>query len=267
MMRALWRAAVALVALLTCQLQVDRQSARQPGLARFVAEPFRAEAQVHLATQALDRQATRTALDETRKLLARRPLPAAHLTLMARAHYANGDLEAASRVVQLAALRGWRDPIAQEIRLQLALAAGDEPEAARRFIALMVGPTSDNIMLASFGQQVFGGSDGQAVTAVVDLASNTRRWHGILLRRGSEVIPEEAFAQIIGDTLARGTSFRCAELAVALDILGKKDPPAAKTLQAAVQKACPAQGQVRGHLSVRITPEKSVPAWSLAKAS
>jgi hypothetical protein len=58
--------------------------------------------------------------------------------LLAVAQAKAGNAEAAGLAIQIAGQRGWREPVAQEAVLRLALGAGNKPEAARRYAALFL---------------------------------------------------------------------------------------------------------------------------------
>lgn len=236
--RIAWAALCAVLAFVTLQLQLDRQSARDPAYAGLVLEPFRANVQFIRAARALYRQETEAALAEARTLITRRPVPAEHLTLLAGAYYQDEDIEAASLAVQYAAQRGWRDPIAQEARLRLALEAGDEAEAARRLVALMLTPGTDTAALRELGQDIFAGPPGEAEAVLVELVSDTDRWHAFMLRRGVEVIPPQAFTSMVAKSLARGARFDCAALERAATAIERADAASGESLRGAIAERC-----------------------------
>lgn len=240
--RIIWASGIAILALLTAQLQIDRQSAREPRYVRFVMEPFRANAQFIMTARALYRQETDTALAEARKLVARRPVPAEHLTLLAGAYSQGGDIPPASLAVQYAAQRGWRDPIAQESRLRLALEAGDKPEAARRFVALLVAGPGDPALIIELGEAIFGAPSPDAEAVLVDLISETDRWHPVFLRRGPAAIPAAAFARITAESLARKTPFDCKLLGSAITQIARRDAAAGEALARASEAHCVTPG-------------------------
>lgn len=236
--RILWVGLVAMLALVTAQLQLDRQAAREPAYAHYVLDPFRANAQPAITADAINNQDPATALYEARKLVGRRPVPAQHLTLLAEALYQNDAVEPASRAVQLAAERGWRDPVAQQVRLGLAMEAGDKAEAARRFVALLVLQSGDRSNMAAVGTAIFGSTAPEAENAVVDLLSGTERWHIAFLRRGAATIPPGPFARIVIASLSRKAPLDCKILAEVASDLAKKDAEWADRLQQASDAHC-----------------------------
>lgn len=220
-------------------MQLDRQAARDPAYARYVLDPFRANAQLAIAASAVRGTDPETALSEARKLVARRPVPAEHLTLLAEAYSQNDAMEPAARTVQLAAQRGWRDPLAQQVRLGLALEAGDKAEAARRFVALLVLGKGDASDLAAVGSAIFADASPEAEGAVVDLLSGTDRWQNAFLRRGAATIPPDAFARILIASLARKAPLDCKTLAGLIPQLAPQDAALATQLQQASAARCP----------------------------
>jgi hypothetical protein len=237
--RALWIVAVSAAAVVTAQLQLDRQSARDPAFAEWVAAPFRANAQYDRTIAALATAPPAAALAEAQRLVARRPVPAENLMLLSSAFNRAGDAERASLAVQYAAQRGWRDPYAQQVRLGLALEAGDEPEAARRYVALLLNPDSDTALLAQLGEQVLARPSAATEQALIDLVSDTDRWHAVMLRRGPLAIPSDTFAAIIAASARRGARFDCALLLKAAATITKNDAASGARLGAVHAAQCP----------------------------
>jgi hypothetical protein len=238
-LRTLLVIAMVALGLAVAQLQFDRQTARGPALADWVAGPFRGNAQFMAATEALNRQDTDVAVSEARRLVQRRPVPAENLTLLASALYRAGDVEMASIAVQMAAQRGWREPLAQETRLRLALEAGDLTEAGTRYVALLLNPASDNALLKDLGQQVLAEPESDAEAVLIDLVSDTDRWHAVFLRRGPGVMPTAAFGRVITASLARGIVFDCRALKPAIGRVAAQDRDTAETLRGEIGAQCP----------------------------
>ena len=238
--RILWLAVLSALAAVITILQLDRQAEATPALAAMVPEPLRgyAQAQVTLtATEAADGAA---ALEEARRLVRRRPVPAEHLTLLALAQTKAGMPEPAGLTIQIAAQRGWRDPIAQEAVLRLALAAGDEPEAARRFAALFLRSATPNALLQELAPAVVGKTGGPGQRTLVDIIAGTDRWHDTFLRRGVQVMPPAAFADITRASMKRGARFDCGILGQSLKALRQKDAAAAQPVVVEASRSlCP----------------------------
>lgn len=235
--RIAWFAALLVVAIVAIAVQFDRQSARDPLLAELVPPPFRAFAQTHVAAAAAESGNVNRALAEVRLLVQRRPIPAEHLTLLAVAQTNAGMPEQAGLTIQVAAQRGWREPLAQEAMLRLALAAGDQPEAARRFAALMLRGTTPDDVLQVLGEQTLGEPGGPGCRTMIDIVSAAERWQKTFLRRGAAVIAPDAFAEIVAESIARGAAFDCPVLEQAAKGLARRDEEAARKLAPALE-AC-----------------------------
>ncbi len=175
--RIVWFVALAAVAGLTTALQIDMQSRKAPALAAAVPEILRDQAQQRMARDALTGSDPKRALAEAEKLVRRRPVPAEHLTLLAATQAQAGQNEAAVRTIQIAGRRGWREPAAQEAVLRLAIAAGDRPEAARRYAALFLRPATPNALLEELVPAVLDGPDCSGRDTLVAVVVGGQRWH------------------------------------------------------------------------------------------
>lgn len=240
--KVLWPALLLALAVVTGFLQIDRQADLTPSLAPLVPQGLRNYAQPRIAASAADGPDSALALDEAKRLVLRRPVPAEHLTLLAVAQTKAGQREQAGLTIQIAAQRGWREPIAQEALLRLALDAGDKPEAARRFAALFLRDATPNALLVELAPAVLDESGGPGQRTLAGIISGTDRWHNTFLRRGAQVMPPAAFADIAVASMARGTRFDCGVLSQTLKGLGQKDTASAARMAAAVRKDCPQIG-------------------------
>lgn len=237
--RILWLALLSALAGVTTMLQLDRQAELSPALAPLVPQPLRGYAQARIAATGIGAKDSAAALEEARRLVQRRPVPAEHLTLLAIAQAKAGMTDQAGLTIQIAAQRGWRDPLAQEAVLRLALAAGDKPEAARRYTALFLRSATPNALLQEVGPAVLEETDGPGQRTLVDIISGTDRWHDAFLRRGVQVIPPAAFADITLASMARGVRFNCGVIGQAIKDLGQKDVAAAQRIAVASGSQCP----------------------------
>ena len=136
MIRKLWAGLMVVFALCAVGAQIDRSVRRQPSLAPLVPAPFRAFAQWQLTMTSVRSAPPADALAEARTLVERSPVPSESFTFLAVALARSGDREGSGLAIQRAALRGWRDPIAQRAMYDIALTAGDHAEAANRLAAL-----------------------------------------------------------------------------------------------------------------------------------
>ena len=238
--RIVWFVGLAAAALLTGALQLDMRARSAAAVAPAVPELLRDHAQVQITRKALMGKDPARALAEAETLVQRRPLPAENLTLLAAAQAKAGQVDAAARTIQVAGQRGWRDPAAQEAMMRLALAAGDRPEAARRYSALFLRGRTPDALLVEFGPAIFDGPDRSGRDTLVAIVVGGERWHPTFLRRGAKVVPPAAFAAIAADSMARGTAFDCKTLAISISELARRDEAAAAALKAASQARCPA---------------------------
>lgn len=236
--RILWLAALAAVALVTGAVQLDRQARVTPQLSVSVPEPFRAFSQAHIVSAAMRSENRARALEEAQLLVKRRPIPAEHLRVLATAQFGAGEIEAGSRTIQIAAKRGWRDPLAQEAMLRLALAAGDRPEAARRFAALFLNNETDPALLSELAPRVFGGPGEDASDALIQIVAGGERWLGFFLNRGPRVLPPETFLDVVLESRELGAEFKCKGIRRARSILERRDRPSAERLSVAFADLC-----------------------------
>jgi len=222
--RAAWFIVLGAVAVITAGLQFDRQSRYAPHLASSVPSPFRAFAQPHIVADAMNSGDNERALSEARKLVAIRPMPAEHLRLLSFAEFRNGEIEEGSYSIQLAARRGWRDLSAQIAMLELARAAGDQPETARRFAALFLHPGQDTDALSQIAGNVFAEGSGETRAVFADILAGSERWNSAFMRNGAGVIPPAAFVDITRLASKAGARFTCREIDLAKRRLSRIAP-------------------------------------------
>jgi hypothetical protein len=158
--RIFWWTALLAVATLTTALQIDKQAEASPSYATLVPVPMRNFAQTQIAARAAAGDDSGRALAETRVLVARRPVPAEYLALLAVAQAKAGQGEQSGLTIQIAGQRGWREPLTQEAVLRIALNAGDKAEAARRYVALFLRTETPDALLIELGPQVFDAPGG-----------------------------------------------------------------------------------------------------------
>ena len=236
--RILWLAALLSIAVITTSLQFDRQSEAAPQIAPLAPAPFCDYAHAYIVAAALERDDPAAALDAAKELVRRRPMPAEHLTLLAAAQAKAGETDAAVFTIQLAGQRGWRDRVAQETLLRLALVAGDKAEAARRYAALFRSNATADELLIEFAPKVLGEAGGAGQVTFAAILAGAPRWYEQFLQRGARVMPPATFAEILGLSLDRGAPFACEPLQRAAEDLGKRDAAAAAKLTAPIARRC-----------------------------
>jgi hypothetical protein len=237
-LRIAYFAALLMVALLTIGLQLDRAARTHPELAEWTPPPLRSGAQAAIARKAQREGAADRALEDARTLVARRPVPAEHLTLLALAEATAGDPRAGARTLEIAGTRGWREPLAQEAMARIALANGDGEAAALRLIALMLRPQTPAALLEDIAAATFASSRGEAVQAVGEIVAAGERWQGQYLRRGAASFPPRAFADATARAIASGARFDCPSLQTAQRILLAREEPESEAFAPIVAAQC-----------------------------
>lgn len=237
--RIVWGASLVIVALVTVGLQFDRQARRSPAIAAGVPEVFRSASQYPYAAFAIqDGSDPIAALAEAERLVRRRPMPAEHLRLLAQAQIVAGQVQEGSMSIQYAAQRGWRDPLVQESMLRLALAAGDQGEAARRFAALFLRRDTEDALLEELGPQVLSEPGGEGRSTLVTIVGGGERWHAQFLGRGARIMPPDAFAEIVSKTDDAGTRYDCDALGLAVRATEQRDKEAGAVVEAIHSSQC-----------------------------
>ena len=236
--RVIWLALLLGIAVVSIGVQLDREARKTSALALQVPELFRSGAQPRITALAIDAGASDMAVAQAQTLVRRRPLPARHLRLLAQAHFAAGDNETSALAIQYAAQRGWRDPLAQEAMMQIALVAGNRPEAARRYAALFLMADTDRALLEKAGLEVFPQTSGEERAVFAQIVAGGERWHNTFLVRGARVIPADAFVEIIEMSAKEGTRFRCPALRQAQRIIEGKDQVLGERLSSLLQTQC-----------------------------
>lgn len=234
----LWRLGLAVIAIVAIGVHFDRQTIKTPTFAATVPEPFRASAQLRLTAESIGGDKPELALAEAQRLIKRRPLPAEHLRLLAQAQFAAGEIGPSTMTIQYAAQRGWRDPLAQESLLRLAIDAGDADEAARRYTALFLRRDTKDALLEELGPSVLSDPDGEGRDALVTIVGGGERWHNQFLYRGARVMPPDAFADVIAQVSANGTRFDCRLLKAIVQPLKRRDAAAGERVQRIADEQC-----------------------------
>lgn len=236
--RIIWITALLGIGALTTVLQLDRQSELSPDMAPRVPAPLRNYAQVVIAANALEHSDKAAALAAAETLVRRRPMPAEHLTLLAAAQAQSGKADQANYTIQLAATRGWREPLAQQTMLRLAVAAGDKAEAGRRYAALFRSNATPDALLIELAPAVLGEPGGTGQQTFAQVLAGAPRWYEMFLQRGNAVMPPATFADVLGLALEKGALFDCAQLKATAQSLAARDPAAAAKLAAPVTRRC-----------------------------
>ncbi|MEO9461543.1 MAG: hypothetical protein ABJ242_02300 [Marinomonas sp.] len=207
MKQALWLLLLVIVGVIAAFAQLDRQSRYDAQLEAFVPDIMAGFALEQRAEAALERGDDTAAQLQARALLARRPMPASHLRMLAEAHLLSGDNDAASTAIQMAGQRGWRDPVSQRTMLAASQEAGDHVGAARRYFALwIVAPNRSQ--LAPVAAEILAHPDARAEAA--RLLSSRKIWQRSFICDGLPQLPRAHAADIQRQLEARGAAANCA---------------------------------------------------------
>ena len=236
--RVAWYLGLLAIALITIGVEFDRASATRPALAELVPPFLRSEAQPRIVAAAFARGDMDEALSEARRLVRTRPVPAEHLTALSQIQFAAGAPDAATMTIQYAAQRGWRDSLAQEAMLRLALQHGDQREAARRYAALFLRQKTPDALLEQYGPAVFAAPDDEARAMFAAIVAGAERSHDMFARRGARVLPPAAFAGVFAEVSQSGATFDCANLANARRALERRAPSATISIDQHIADRC-----------------------------
>lgn len=204
-MRVLWVCLMAVLAIVASGAELDRTSRRIPQLATLVPTPFRSFAQEQLVSSTVRSDPPEAALRDAQLLVQRRPVPSEHLSLLAIAEERAGQREKSGLLVQAAAQRGWRDPIAQQAMFAIALDAGDAGESARR-LAAMWALQDNQAPLRDLTAQLLARPEGRA--AMAERLGSGGRWIAPFMAAASDFAPAE-LAQTVSIAAAKGARMDC----------------------------------------------------------
>lgn len=214
--RLIWWSVLGVLAAVTVLAQLDRSARFTPGLAPLVPEIFAGFAAERNAQSAVLAQDSGSALTATRALVAARPLPAEHLTLLAQAQLLAGDEQAAIASLEAATKRGWRAPLAQLAAVQAAIADGEHEAAALRLNALFATKGVPDQAMTALAALL--SSDGGRAAFAERLAADGR-WQSNLIARIDATIPLADLASTIALAQRQGAQLPCAPLARIADRL------------------------------------------------
>lgn len=201
-----WRAAMALLAAIAVMAQLDRASVLRPEVSLIVPPAFRSFAQSPIALIAMTQGDAPKALEEARRLVRRRPLPAEHLFVLAMADLQSGRTQGFADAFRTASTRGWRFGPLQVFAAQTALERGDVRGAANRVAALWAAeadnPSREPLTRALLAAP--GGADAFAVPL-----AQTHVWSDKFLAGGADLAPPQVALRTVRMAQAKGARFDC----------------------------------------------------------
>ena len=176
--------AVAAIAVLALGNGLDRASARNPDLARFVPGFLAAEAHRSTAATALQAGDKPLATAAAARAVASDPIDPRSTALLGASQLAAGQNVKADRSFRIAAKFGWRDPLTQIYFMNAALNAGQPRLAALRIDAVLRQapnfPVRD-MLLAQF-EATPQGRAALAERLALRLADKLARWNDRMAR-------------------------------------------------------------------------------------
>lgn len=209
MKQVMWILSLLLIAAVTTAFQLDRQSRYVPQWAKYVPEPARYFAQTHVTAQALQSEDPEAAQAAASTLLSRRSVPAENMRLYAQAALQEGSAEQGLLALQLAAQRGWRDPIAQEAMARIAWAGGDAAESARRLAALYAREPNSAV-LEELADEVLSNPEGRDQMA--ELLAGPARWEAAFVRTAVRDLSTPTYNDVLLAAHEKGAKLSCAPL-------------------------------------------------------
>ncbi|QSR18993.1 hypothetical protein [Novosphingobium sp. KA1] len=148
--KLVWFALWVAVAIAALGFETDREARHNASLAEYVPTPFRGFALEVLARGDFARGDDAAGMQLAREMVARRPIPAEGMAMVAQGELAEGRERPALAAVMVAAERGWRDSFTQAALVQLAVQGGDWDIAAQRLLALWrKGENNDELRVLS----------------------------------------------------------------------------------------------------------------------
>lgn len=211
--RGLWVLLILGIALAAIPVQMDRQARKSYWIVDWVPQAFSsfaAEARLDDDVETGDPNRVR---EEARKLLARRPVPASHLSLFAMAEGRAGNEAVAAQAIYVAAQREWRDALSQQAIAEVALANGEPEVAAKRLYALWAitdGNQDDDSRLSQLTQAVL--ADPVAQKHFGRQLVGAVRWNRNFFDWAARGLPDESFASTIASAQRAGVRFECVPL-------------------------------------------------------
>jgi len=208
--RYCWYFGLLVVATIATVVQIDRHALELPALAKWVPSQFRSFALIREAADEAVRGDPRRAVGDARRLVAKHPIPAEPLTILAIAEHRAGDGVASSAALILAAQRGWREPLAQQSVAIAAMQTGQAEIAADRLSALWKTMKGRPHARELSGQLL----EERAVRKkFASKLANRKEWVEAFLSWASRNLALPIFADIIEEANKKGATFDCAMIA------------------------------------------------------
>lgn len=205
-----WWVALAALAIVTTFAQLDRQARYDPQFALLAPAAMGGFALEQRAAMAIEARRAAQALQSSRDLVAARPMAAGHLAKLATAAALAGDEELATRALEAAASRGWREPLSNYASTTAAIQLGEHDVAAQRLNALLAtGELRDRTpaLLA----RLISTEDGREAFARRFAAPG--RWQENTLTLVAQTAPPGDLAAMLARAHQLGGTLPCARIA------------------------------------------------------
>ncbi|WP_260926835.1 hypothetical protein [Novosphingobium sp. 9] len=210
MKRLVWILALAFVGMLVVGVELDRSARMDSSLDDYVPALFQSFALENEVDGAGSQSLDGEQLDDARKLLRQRPVPAEHLRALALAEIAAGNDAVGQQAMAFAAGRGWRDPVVQATMVRAGAQAGAWDIAAQRLAALWA-VVNDRQTLNDLTHLVAQTEQGRAALAQ-QLAGNIPARDGMMRWIAGNLTPQQA-ASVAMAAQAHGARFDCGQMA------------------------------------------------------
>lgn len=205
-----WIAVCLIAGLAIAVLQFDREARRNPAFATLVPEPMRGFAAEQAIARGLADGGGERIYGQAVALVARRPVPSENLTLLSLAAARTERIEVANGAIILAAGRGWRDPVAQNVMVRGAIAAGEWQAAADRLTALWAARVDDDVV-SEATSLAMAQPEVRAIFAG-KLGENPEWQRRFVQWAGAYLVPD-TLAEVVAAAVDGGAQFDCARLA------------------------------------------------------
>lgn len=210
MKKLIWYAMLTIAAIVVVGVGMDRASRKNPGLLNTVPGPFRSFALEGFVKRSIAHGDAANTLAQAEALVRKRPIPSENLSALAVVEQAAGDDAASSRVLAVAASRGWRDPMVQYSLVFAGAPSGAWDMAAQRLAALWA-VSENRALLHPASKELTRSVQGRAALADV-LAENVPANNAILTWL-SGAVPVEQAGALVSKAIRGGARFNCQSLA------------------------------------------------------
>lgn len=182
----------------------------------IVLPPFRGAAQQRLVEMAIATNNPDAAMVGARDLIRKRPMPAQHLVLLAGAAQLAGQDDRVIAPLEVAAVRGWREPVVQLAVARAGILSGDFGSAAQR-VAALIATNAPREQTDALLAELLSQAQGRA--ALVDMLATEGHWKRRFIPRLQQAGTPGQLVDTLDRARERGAMLDCAQLQTARDVL------------------------------------------------